>query len=536
MNNQNIEAIIEKMTLDDLCGQVLCYSVPLDKSENELEEFEEIFKRTKPGGVFMHEVTGEQIKTVTKLVNTYTCVPVIVSGDTEYGPNPIKDCEHILPNQMAWGACDDEKLIEKGGKATAQLCRKNGMHWSYAPVVDINYNKDNPVTNTRAVSDSPQHVVKIAGAYLKGLQSEGLMAGGCKHFPGDGIDDRNQHFCTSVNPLSKEEWMNTYGYVYKEMFKLNPGSVMVGHVSLPAFQTECDDLGVYLPATLSKSLMTDLLRGELGFDGCIVSDALSMVGVSAVVPENELPVRFINAGGDMLLFAEPSYFDYIKNAVLDGIVSMDRLKDAVRRILKLKETVGLLDEKEPEVEITENIEEIATEIAEKSIKIVRDVDNILPLNLKSGDTVLLCSMFYKKNYADKFQYIEKELNERGIKTIHLKNTWHRQIQEVFEKENPTCVLVNCGLSTIDSSGASLRVDWNSIMTFWRGYIFKNPNVIFTSFADPYKLYELPFLRTYINAFSFTEESQKAFVRVITGEIEAKGKNPVELKGYFDREV
>ena len=114
--------------------------------------------------------------------------------------------------------------------------------------------------------------------------------------------------------------------------------------------------------------------------------------------------------------------------------------------------------------------------------------------------------------------------------------WHRQIQEVFEKENPTCVLVNCGLSTIDSSGASLRVDWNSIMTFWRGYIFKNPNVIFTSFADPYKLYELPFLRTYINAFSFTEESQKAFVRVITGEIEAKGKNPVELKGYFDREV
>ncbi len=536
MNNSNIEEIIENMSLDDLCGQLLCYSVPLGKSENELAEFEEIFKRTKPGGVFMDVVTGEQIRAVTELVNKYTKVPVIVSGDTEHGPNPIKHCESILPNTMAWGACDDETLIELGGKATAQICRKNGMHWSFAPVVDINYNKDNPVTNTRAVSDSPKQVAKIAGAYLKGLQSEGYMAGGCKHFPGDGMDDRNQHFCTSVNPLSKEEWMNTYGYVYKEIFKLNPGSVMVGHVSAPAFQTECDDMGVYLPATLSKSLMTDLLRDELGFDGCIVSDALSMVGVSAVVPENELPVRFINAGGDMLLFAEPSYFDYIKNAVLDGTISTERLKDAVRRILKLKETVGLLSEKEPEVEITENIEEIAIKIAEKSIKIVRDMDNILPLNLKEGDTVLLCSLYYKPQNTDRFKFLEEELNSRGIKTVHLKKPNHRAIEKVYNENNIAAVLVNCSVAQIDSIGGSIRIGWDEIVTFWRGYIFRHPKVIFTSFADPYKLYEVPFMRTYVNTFSFTEESQRAFVRVILGEIEAKGKNPIELKGFFEREV
>ncbi len=536
MNNEKIEKIIENMSLDELVGQLICYSVTLDGSETELEKYDELFKTTKPGGVFLNVATAEQIKKVSSLVNKYTSVPVIVSGDTEYGPNPIKDCEHTLTNQMAWGACDDAELIERGGKVTAQLCRKSGMHWSFAPVVDINYNKDNPITNTRAVSDSPKQVVKIAGAYLKGLQSEGLMAGGCKHFPGDGLDDRNQHFCTSVNSMSKEEWMSTYGYVYKEMFKLNPGSVMVGHICLPAFQTERDDLGAYLPGTLSKSIMTDLLRGELGFEGCIVSDALSMIGVAAAVPENELPVRFINAGGDMLLFAEPSYFGFVKAAVEDGTVSYERLKDAVRRILRLKETVGLLSGEEPEVVVTEDIGEIATQIAEKSIKIVRNVDNVLPLDLNEGDTVLICTMHCKPAYIDCFRFTEEALNSRGIKTVRINNASYKEVHDAMEEHNFAAILINCGYNPMDCSGASLRVGWSSIMCFWRGHIFRNPKVVFTSFGDPYKLYELPFLRTYINTFSSTQESQEAFVRVILGEIEAKGKNPVALEGYFEREV
>ena len=539
--NGMIETIIENMTLDDMCGQLLCYLVPDGPDSSAFSDFEEALKRTKPGGLFVRSLlTGEKRKMVTELANKYAPVPVIIAGDTEFGPNTIqKECPHLLPNQMAWGSCNDEKLVERGGKVTAQICRKSGIHWSFAPVVDINYNKDNPVTNTRAVSDSPEHVVKIAGAYLKGLQSEGHMAAACKHFPGDGMDDRNQHFCTSVNSMSKEEWMNTYGYVYKELFKLNPASIMIGHISAPALQDEeeYDEVAGYLPGTLSKSLMTKLLREELGFDGCIVSDALGMVGVAAVIPQAKLPVEFINAGGDMLLFAEPSYFDCIKNAVLDGTIPMDRLKDAVRRILRLKEFVGLIGDERPEVEITEDIEAVATEIAEKSIKIVRDADNILPLSLNKGDSVLLCSQFFKESNADKFEHIEKELNRRGIKTIHLKNPKHREIEQILDEEKPACVLINCSFSISDSSGGTLRMGWNSCSTFWRGLVLhRHPKVVFTSFGDPYKLYELPFLRTYVNTFSDTEESQKAFVRVLLGEIEAKGKNPVALKGFFEREV
>ena len=133
-----IEKIIENMSLDELVGQLMCYNVPISESEDIAEKFGELFERTMPGGIFVHGVTAEQIKTVTELINKHTSVPVIVAGDTEYGPNTIKGST-LLPTTMAWGACDDEKLIERGGKAMAQICRSNGMHWSFAPVVDINY-------------------------------------------------------------------------------------------------------------------------------------------------------------------------------------------------------------------------------------------------------------------------------------------------------------------------------------------------------------------------------------------------------------
>ena len=190
-----------------------------------------------------------------------------------------------------------------------------GVHWTFSPIVDINYNMNNPVTNIRAISDRPELVDKIGKAAVCGLQKNGLMAAGCKHFPGDGVDDRNQHFCTTVNNFSKEEWMNTFGYVYKEMFKAGVSSVMVAHISLPAYDEKMNDWVGYPPASLSYNLQTKLLKEELGFEGCIVSDALSMVGACACVDYDRLAIEFVKAGGDILLFPLRSYFDEILGAV-----------------------------------------------------------------------------------------------------------------------------------------------------------------------------------------------------------------------------
>ena len=223
MDKQQIKDLVDSLSLEDLIGQVLSIVIPGNLTDEALEKLEADLAYMKPGAVFVNSLSAEDIKKVIDLTNKYTKVPVIVQADTEIGPFPcVKDCSHRLPRAMAWGACDDATLIEKGGEATAQLCRKNGIHWAMAPVVDINLLKDDPVTCTRATSDSPKQVVKIAGAYLRGLQKNGLMATAAKHFPGGGCSDINGHFGTGVILQSREQWFDTYGYVYKEIIKTIP--------------------------------------------------------------------------------------------------------------------------------------------------------------------------------------------------------------------------------------------------------------------------------------------------------------------------
>ena len=163
---KEIEKLIESMSLEELCGQVLCYDLSGERWTE--DQIQEIFSETMPGGIFVYNATKESIKKFTDIANKYTKVPLIVSSDAENGPGgPVKDAIN-LPEPMNWGACDDEELIERGGVATAEICREKGIHWSFAPIVDINYNPDAPGTNVRAISDSPCQVARIAKAYARG--------------------------------------------------------------------------------------------------------------------------------------------------------------------------------------------------------------------------------------------------------------------------------------------------------------------------------------------------------------------------------
>ena len=249
------EEILKTLTTEDMIGQLLCYDI---YSKDDPCEVEKVLAEIKPGGLFLTDMTAEQIRMYTDMANKYTKVPVIVASDVEHGPEVAVKGTGELPLPMAWGACNDEQLLKRAGEETAKICRKNGVHWTFAPVVDLNKNFRCPECNIRAVSDSPEAVIRIAGAYLEGIEKDGLMVAGCKHFPGQGMDERNSHFCTTENPLSQEEWMNTYGYEYKEMNKKGAASIMIGHGALPAFEKDSDPLLGPPPAIVSKSQMTDL--------------------------------------------------------------------------------------------------------------------------------------------------------------------------------------------------------------------------------------------------------------------------------------
>lgn len=474
------------------------------------------------------------------MAQKYTDIPVIVSADVENGPgNAIKGTPD-LPYQMAWGAADDVELVEKIGYHTGKICRQNGVHWTFSPVVDLNYNFQSTDVNVRAISDSPEHVVKIASAIIKGMQTDNNMVATCKHFPGSGVDERNSHFLTSINYLSKEEWMSTYGKIYKEMIKLGVPAIMVGHTALPAYEKDVDDFYGCPPCVFSKSLMTDLLKGELGFDGCIVSDAMSMIGASAMVEDlNEIAVKFIEAGGDMILFPESTDYDSVLQAVKQGRISIDRIKDAVSRVLVLKEKAGLFSNRRNESdEGFEKISYYGQKLADKSITVVRDVNNILPLKLKERSKILMLTMiephFQRKPTGEEFRPMIEEFEKNGHSVTQIVTAKHKEVKAIMD--NYDAVLLNCRMSSQDYHGATMRIGWNNIMVLWRAYVLQHPNFVFTSFGDPYKLYDAPYLKTYINAYSDSPYSQRAVAKLLMGQIKPEGKNPVEFKGFFKREV
>lgn len=534
----DIEKLLNDLSLEELVGQVLCYDV---YERDDMEKLEEIISRIKPGGLFITGMTPERIKTLTDMVNRYTKVPMIMASDVENGPSGAVKNGGSLPLPMAWGAANDEVLLEEAGRLTGQMCRKAGVHWTYSPIVDINYNFRSAECNIRAISDSPERVVRLASALTRGMEENGNLVACAKHFPGQGIDERNSHFVTTINDLSKEEWMATYGYVYKEMIKRGIPSIMVGHGSLPAFEENIDPIYGAPPAVLSKSLMTDLLKGELGFDGCIVSDAMSMIGVAGRVERLEdIAVEFLKAGGDMVLFPEPTDYDNILAAVKEGRLPLERLKDAVRRNLRLKEKARLFENQEelmnsiPTV-TPQDISEIAQKIADKSIKVVRDHNHVIPFTPKKGGKVLMVNILdpIAGLRGDEFAAMKDEFEKNGYTVEQKFNAGHKETASVMDEYD--ILLVNCKMSCKDYHGSTLRVGWKNIMTFWRGYVLHHPNFMFVSFGDPYKLYDMPYLREYINAFSYTDESQRAVVNVLLGKIPAQGKNPVTFKGYFEIE-
>jgi len=529
---------VNKLTDEELIGQTLCPEFSVD---DPIEDVKQRIKNDLPGSIYLYRWPIERIKEITDYANSILKYPLLIITDVEAGPGDPIEGEAVYSAPMAWGAADDENLMYRAGELAGKIVRSHGMHLALGPVADINLNFRNPLVNTRSVSDSKDQVKKIIGSFMKGMEKEHLLTT-IKHFPGDGVDDRDQHFLTTINSLSKEEWMSTFGDVYKYLIDEGASCFMVAHISLPCFEKECDPFYGYLPATLSKSLMTDLLKNKLGFKGAIISDAMSMIGTCSVCKDSELAYRFLEAGGDIVLFNEKKDKDFILQALHEGKITKERLLDAVNRVLYLKKKALLFTDDTFESTKEDSIEakEIAYKIGEKSIKFVRNVDKILPLKLEKGSKILILSQYLDlhgpvdKENTHFLTFID-ELRKRDFIVDVYHKIDHYKIDEIIDLYDACMIL--CDTDPYNCRGSDFNCGWwDGIMYFWRGYVFRNKNLVYISFGDPYRLYQHPFLRTYVNACSRNDEVQKAAVKVILGETKEQGKNPVSLEGFFKREV
>ena len=518
-----VEATFAALSTEDKVAQLLIPT--LGAYDYRREAVDAFLANRTLGGIFVGIADCDQHRKEIAQLQARCAIPLVVASDLEAGAGHFVRGGVPFPEPLAVATANDAPLAYTLGTAAAREGRYAGIHWTFAPVVDVNVNPDNPIANTRSLGDDPGRVAHLAEAITRGMQEHGLAA--CaKHFPGDGVDDLDQHTATTVNTLSRQEWHRISGLPFRQAIAAGVWSVMVGHIALPAWDDSHNACGVYRPASISHPLVTGLLRGELGFQGLIVTDDMNMGGVAGYAKRQERTVACIAAGCDMLLFPKlPDDYATLVEAVRSGALLEARLDDAVRRILALKARLNLHTGElfGPAVAPQEQqaFAAASRQIAAAAVVKVRDLHGTLPIrHLRPGARVLTITL------ASDFQdvpEVDKALRERGYHVDHAYNPDDLRLSDqTFAYD---VVFVNFvfkavwGMQSVRSVGLHNRI-------FIGGFYSDHPCVVFTSFGSPYHLRMFNTLPNYFNVHSSCPDSQRAAVRVWFGDTEACGTSPV----------
>lgn len=543
---QWVKDTFASMTLEEKAGHLLCPEEP----DYNPQEWLDLLKEVPLGSAFFKFESPQRSLDCLRAIQSQSRIPLLIASDLEHGAGAMigeaklrqeasllqedalrpSACTNF-PWPMAVGAADDLNLARAMGRATAQEGRAWGVHWTFSPVVDLNVNFQNPVTNIRSLGDDPDQVSRLAAALIGGIQARSEMAATAKHFPGDGMDDRDQHLCTSVNSCSREGWWGTYGKVWRAAVEAGVMSVMVGHISFPAYEGLEGNPAAALPATLNPRLQVDLLRGELGFKGVIVSDAAPMIGIASRTRREERAVRNIQAGSDVYLFADPVQdFRRVLQAIRDGRLPLAQVNGSVQRVLEMKARLGLHRDPFGPALLAEDhaqVQQQAQAIADKSITLLR-ADASTPLRLEPGDRVLTVTVGHRapgREIDPEMALIDEELRQRGLVVDHLQGMSHNDL--IARAGNYTAVFVNVVMYPHARIG-TIRLTGEVAMPFWEAFWVDHPHVVFTAFGSPYLLYELPHLPNLWAAYGNSPASLCAAVKAWLGEIEPLGKCPVKL--------
>ncbi|HFI0027214.1 TPA: glycoside hydrolase family 3 protein [Streptococcus suis] len=510
--------------------------------DNNLQEF---INKYKPGGMMYRPGHAEDIKRQISEIQNISKVPLFFAANLESGGNGIITEGTWIGNPLQIAATNDTEAAYQLGKVASYEANQVGCNMSFSPIVDIDYNFKNPITNTRTFGSDPYRVLKMAQEQAKGL-SENNVIPVIKHFPGDGVDDRDQHLLSTINSLSAEDWSNSYGKIYKAMIDDGIPSIMIGHIYQPAWERkinpEISDTDLR-PASASKLLIDGLLRKELGFNGLAITDATAMVGYNVILPRHELLPATINAGIDMILFNKNIDEDYeaIASAVQTGIISQERLNEAVTRIIATKVSQNLLTlENSLGFAIPDRLElktdehgVITANIAKKSITLVKDREGLLPLSPVKTPRIRLVVLGDSDEGGFKEGGKVGKLFETGLKKLGFEVTlFQMDFHEIFQEgieDLQTKFDLAFYVANIEtaSNQTTTRLNWIQLMAANAPWFAKSIPTVFVSTANPYHLYDVPFLSTFINAYTGNPETVSAVLKKISGQEVFEGISPVD---------
>ncbi|UCH63175.1 MAG: serine hydrolase [Fidelibacterota bacterium] len=466
-------------------------------------------------------------------------LPLLVAADFEQGVGQQIEGATRFPSNMAMAATFNEENVYAQGRVTALEARGMGIHVAFAPVLDVNNNPNNPIINFRSYSDDPELVARMGSAFIRGAQEHGLMA--CaKHYPGHGNTSTDSHTSLPLIPGSRESLEQMELLPFKAAIDAGVGMVMVGHIAVPGL----DDSNS--PATQSNTITEDLLRGEYGFGGLIVTDGMEMGAISGGNWTGEAAVRSIEAGNDIILL--PLYVDQTIDAVVQAVetgrVSQERIAASVNRILKLKEDLGLYEERlnlnRADVQHSVGLAEFRTAAraaALESITLIKDKQNLIPLRPGRGKTLthILISMDddLMQRTITFSRNVEFTFGSKRVKTFfvndQLSPTRIRELVNEAKTSSRTLVTalvrihMDKGISTIDSTHKQLLE------------ILSDENVSFVvvSFGSPY-MPALDHIPAYLCAYGYGGVSMRAMSDAIFGRAPISGRLPVNLDAKHPR--
>lgn len=535
---------VAKMSLDEKVGQ-LFFVIGQDENTVDIPAF---IKKYQPGGMMYRPDTANKIKREVTAVQTTSNVPLFFAANLESGGNGVttEGTWFGMPLQMA--ATDNPHNAYHLGAVAGNEARQVGVNMAFAPIVDIDQNFRNPIMNTRTFGDNQQRVLKMADAQVKGLTEQQVVPV-IKHFPGDGVDDRDQHLLSSVNSLSAEDWMQSYGQIYHHFIEDGISSIMIAHIMQPAWEQKLEP-GIadqdLRPASSSKLLIDGLLRHTLKFNGLTITDATPMLGYNTILPREDLLPATINAGIDMILFNKDIDEDYhfIKQAIQQGKLSLARIDEAVTRILGTKLAQGIMDANEsPLLKPAEKLtlpskehQQLAAEVAKDSVTLVKDRDQLLPMTPAKYPRIRLVVLGDTDDGGFKEGGHVTEAFQHGLEAQGFQVTRFDQQQldfhEVFEegvqnlKDKFDLALYVANIETA-SNQTTTRLNWVHLMAADAPWFLQSIPTIFVSMANPYHLYDLPRVSTFINAYTGNQANINAVLRKLSGQEAFTGINPID---------
>lgn len=543
-----VDETLASMTTEEKIGQIFCVTDVI----TDPEELKAFVRKYKPGGFMYRTGEAQEIQEAQRAMQEASEIPLLLACNLESGGNGVARTGTFFGREMEAAATDEAEQAKRLGLVCGREGSAAGCNWAFAPIVDIDYNWRNPITNVRTFGSNPERVLRMSRAYIDGIEESGAQMAVCiKHFPGDGVDERDQHLLPTVNSLCEEEWENTYGKIYRELIGKGAQTVMVGHILQPAMTRKmCPGIRdeEILPASTNKYLMTDLLRGELGFEGLITTDATPMVGFTGMLSRKDAVAAALMGGADVILFCKNIDEDLagVREYLEQGKITLERLDEAVRRQLALKASLGLhLRQRDgtlvPGQEALlcigcEEHESWARECADKAITLVKDNQRLLPLSPEKTKRIRLTVLGENQEgaFGDNGRITEclKACLEKAGFDVALYDYETMEHGEIFSagvadmKKKFDLSIVAANIPT-GSNNTTRRVDWITLMAANEPWYVKEIPTMFISFCNPYHMIDVPFISTFINCYSSSTYCVEAAVDKMLGKSCFKGKSPVD---------